>query len=179
MAGKILAIISGILGIVGTFILSWFSMAGQFGSGLGLILNLIDPASPFNMFTNAAGIAASWDPAVPFFAIYIVGGFYIFFLLSWIFQLIGAKSRVMAIIGSLMPIAMAGAIIGGGIQALMGIPEASPPNAIFYVGMFLSDQLGGAIPFDLALGPGPVSIGTYVLLASGLLGLVSGFMKRN
>ena len=179
MAGKGLAIISGVLVLVSTFFLSWFSIAGEFGSGIGLILNLIDTGSPFNMFTNAAGIAASWDPAVPFFAIYIVGGCYIFFLFSGIFQLIGAKSRIMAIIGSLMPLMLSAAIISGGIQTLMGIPEANPPNVIFYVGMFLSDQIGGFIPYNLTLWPGPVSLGAYVMLAGGILGLISGFIRRD
>jgi len=35
----------------------------------------------------------------------------------------------------------------------------------------------GIIPFDLALGP--ASLGLYVLLAGGALGLIAGFMGRD
>jgi len=85
-AGKILSLLAGILTIVATFVLSWVSIPGPvYAYGIGIVKNL--PA----MFTNADALGLLLG--IPGFAIYIIAGILIVFLLSGIFQLIGIKSR--------------------------------------------------------------------------------------
>jgi len=95
-AGKILSLLAGILTIVATFFLSWIPEAltpGYYVYGIGIVNNLP------GMFTNADALGLTLG--IPGFAIYIVAGLLIVFLISGIFQIIGMKSRVLAIIGSI------------------------------------------------------------------------------
>ncbi|MFX0179765.1 MAG: hypothetical protein ACFE78_06215, partial [Candidatus Hodarchaeota archaeon] len=166
---KILCLISGILTLVATYIFAWFvvDIAGTdyYGHGIGVIMSLS------NTFANAVTIAASWE--VPTFAIYIVGGCLIFFLFSGIIILLGLKYRVFSIIGAIMPILIAIAVISG--------PFNAPPNLIDYISLFSSESLGG-FPLNLTIGPSAfgasVSLGNYLLLAGGILGIVSGFLPK-
>ncbi|MFW9947769.1 MAG: hypothetical protein ACFFDX_13175 [Candidatus Odinarchaeota archaeon] len=166
---KILCLISGILTLVATYIFAWFvvDIAGTdyYGHGIGVIMSLP------NTFANAETIATVWG--VPTFAIYIVGGCLIFFLFSGIIILLGLKYRVFSIIGAIMPILIAIAVISG--------PFNAPPNLIDYISLFSSESLGG-FPVNLAIGPSAfgasVSLGNYLLLAGGILGIVSGFLPK-
>ena len=95
------------------------------------------------------------------------------FLLSGIFQLIGIKSRVLAIIGSIFVLLV-------GILVLLGVFDVL--NKIAWVENIFGDPvpiIDGIIPYDLVLGSGPASLGLYVLIAGGALGLVAGFMGRD
>ena len=108
-AGKILSLLAGILTIVATFMLSWVSVSvppTYYAYGIGIVKNL--PA----MFTNADALGVTLG--IPGFAIYIVAGILIVFLLSGIFQLIGIKSRALAIIGSIFVLLI-------GITTLLGV----------------------------------------------------------
>jgi hypothetical protein len=170
--GSTLSLISGIIVLVGTFFLTWFTVVGLGdASGIGLIKNLS------YYFTNAAFVAAGWG--VPTFVIYIVGACYILFLASGVLIIIGVKSRVLAIIGSLMPIAMTMAILFGSLDM--------PADVINYIGVFLDTEgiIPGIIPYTLELGPSgtvsmaTVALGTYVMLVGGILGFISGFLRRD
>jgi len=169
-AGKGLSILAGILIIVATFVLSWFTVAGpEYAYGIGLAKNIM------GMFTDAATLATSWG--VETFVIYIVAVVYILFLVSGILVLIGAKVRALAIIGAIVPILLCYAIIAGALNI--------PPDFYPYISVFLDSEplLTGIIPFDLPLAPAnasaTVSLGTYVLLAGGVLGLIGGIMGRD
>jgi len=167
-AGKALAIISGILVLVATFITSWFTVAGQNAYGIGLLNNIM------GMFTDASTMATAWG--IPAFVPYILGGLFILFLISWLFLLIGAKSRALAIIGSLMPLLLGYAIVAG----YFGIP----PDFMPYVEPFLaSDSLvAGIIPYNLGLMTSngvTLNLGAFLLLGGGFLGLISGIMGRD
>jgi len=169
--GSILSLISGIIVIAATFLLTWFTVGAADASGIGLIKNISD------YFVNAETIAALWG--VPSFVLYIVGGFYILFLASGVLMLIGMKSRVLAIIGSLMPIGMAIAILFGSLDM--------PADIINYVGVFLDVEgiIPGIIPYTLELAPtgavslATVALGTYVLLGGGVLGFISAFLEHD
>jgi len=169
--GSVLSLISGIIVIAATFLLTMFTVAGADASGIGLIKNISD------YFVNAEIIAGLWG--VPSFVIYIVGGVYILFLASGVLILIGVKSRALAIIGSLMPIMMALAILFGSLDM--------PADIINYVGVFLDTEgiIPGIIPYTLEIGPSgvmslaTVALGTYVLLGGGILGFVSAFINRD
>lgn len=165
--GKIFCLISGLITLVATYVFAWFIVGTQVGHGIGVFMSLP------NTFTNAESIAASWGAGVPGFAIYIVGGFLILFLFSGVLLLIGIKSRVVAIIGAIMPIAMALAIISG--------PFSVPPNVIDYISPFSSESFG-IFPFNIIVGPigygASVSLGTYLLLLGGALGITGGILPR-
>ena len=159
-AGKALAVIGGLLVIVATFLLSLFASGGQFASGINLVMNIM------TLFTGAAEIM-DW--------VFVV--IFIIFLLSGIFILIGVKSRALAIIGAIVPLVLSIFIILGPLGILADFYS--------YFDVMLGDQLvAGIIPYDLGLWPsdaalGTVSVGTYILLVGGLLGLISGFMSRD
>ncbi len=169
--GTVLNIISAIIVLAATFLLTWFTVGPAGASGIGLIKNISD------YFVNADTIAALWG--VPSFVLYIVGGVYILFLASGVIMLLGIKSRVAAIIGSLLPIGMAVAILFGSLDM--------PADIINYVGVFLDTEgiIPGIIPYTLELGPSgvvslaTVALGTYVLLVGGALGFVSAFLERD
>lgn len=164
--GKGLAIVSGIVVLLATFLLSWFSVSGQTAHGLGLLNNIGE------MFTNPEAMAIAWG--IPAFVPYILGGFFLFFLVSWLFLLIGAKSRTCAIIGSLMPIFIGWAVIAGYLDI--------PPDFMPYVQPFLGiEMIPGIIPFSLGLmtdGVVTLNIGAFILISGGILGFVSGCMSR-
>jgi len=168
-AGKILSLLAGILTIVATFMLSWVSVAvppTYYAYGIGIVRNL--PA----MFTNANALGVLLG--IPEFAIYIIAGILIVFLLSGIFQIIGIKSRVLAIIGSIFVLLI-------GITTLLGVLNVVV-NIDWVINIFGDSVpiIDGIIPFDLPLGPlVPGSLGLYVLIAGGALGLIAGFMGRD
>jgi hypothetical protein len=167
--GSILSLISGIIVILATFLLTWFTAIGGDASGIGLIKNLSD------YFINADTHAAAWG--VETFVIYIVAACYILFLASGVLLLIGVKSRVVAIIGAIMPIGMAMAILFGSLDM--------PADIITYVGVFLDTEgiIPGIIPYTLELGPSgtaaTVALGTYVMLGGGVIGFISVFFERD
>lgn len=173
--GKLLCLISGIICYVATFLFAWFFVdeGGNqyYGHGLGVLLSMTDT------FTNAEAIALIWG--VPTFVIYIVGGTIIFFIFVWILIILGVKNRVLPIIGGLLTVALAIAIISG--------PLSIPPNILDYVSLF-DTQAWGVFPFNISIGPSGttigggyvvVSLGTYLLLGGGLLGIIGGFLPRD
>jgi hypothetical protein len=174
--GKLLCLIGGIVTLAATFLFAWFFVdeGGNqfFGHGLGVLFSLPET------FGNAEAIALSWGSDVPTFAIYIVGGVLIAFLFSWLLILFGIKNRVVPIIGGLIIVGIAIAMISG--------PFNTPPNILDYVSLF-SSEAWGVFPFNIPIGPtGPtvgglagVSLGTYLLMGGGVLGIIGGFLPRD
>ncbi len=143
--------------------LSWVSVAvppTYYAYGIGIVKNL--PA----MFTNADALGVLLG--IPGFAIYIIAGMLIVFLLSGIFQLIGMKSRVLGLIGSIFVLVISILVFLGIFNIVINIDWITN---IFGDSVPIID---GIIPFDLPLGP--ASLGLYVLIAGGALGLVAGIM---
>ena len=160
-AGKILSLLAGILSIVATYLLSWVSVPGPYYAyGIGVIKNL--PA----MFTDADTLGGILG--VPGFSLYIVAGILIVFLISGIFQLIGMKSRVIGLIGSIFVLLIGILIFLGVFNIVINIDWV---QHIFGDSVPIID---GIIPYDLSLGP--ASLGLYVLIAGGALGLVAGII---
>ena len=165
-AGKILSLLAGIMTIVATFMLSWVSVNVPpiyYAYGIGIVKNL--PA----MFTNADALGVLLG--VPGFVFYILAGILIVFLLSGIFQLIGIKSRTLGLIGSIF-VCLIGILILFGLFNIV-------INIDWVVNIFGDSApiIDGIIPFDLPLGP--ASLGLYVLIAGGVLGVIAGFMGRD
>ncbi len=162
-AGKILSLLAGILTIVATFMLSWVSVAvppTYYAYGIGIVKNL--PA----MFTNADTLGLVLG--VPGFVFYILAGILIVFLLSGIFILIGMKSRVLGLIGSIFVLLIGILVFLGVFNIVINI------DWMVYIFGDSVPIIDGIIPFDLVLGP--ASLGLYVLIAGGALGLVAGIM---
>jgi len=159
--GKILSLLAGIISIVATYLLSWVSVPGPYYAyGIGVIKNL--PA----MFTDADTLGGILG--VPGFSLYIVAGILIVFLISGIFQLIGMKSRVIGLIGSIFVLLIGILIFLGVLNIVINI------DWVQYIFGDSVPIIDGIIPYDLPLGP--ASLGLYVLIAGGALGLVAGII---
>ena len=159
-AGKILIVIGALLTLVSTFFLTFGDtlFPDIYASGLGFVFNTPD------VISDADGFAFLMGEEV--MIVYILTIVYIVFLLSGILQLVGLASRVVAIIGSILPIAM-------GVLILLIYTEIL--DMAQYTILFWREPIvDGILPFDLPLGA--VSLGTYTLLAGGVLGLVGGIL---
>jgi hypothetical protein len=90
--------------------------------------------------------------------------------ISGVFILIGIKSRVSAIIGSIFVLFLAIMLfITPGLYIVL--------SADLTLQSFITDfSLGGIFPFDLPIGLGDLTLGWPLLLAGGVLGLVGGIM---
>ncbi len=156
-AGKILILIGALLTLVSTFFLSFYNAGGgDYGYGMGLILNIGDIMA--NPGTYVSGETMT---------VYIVAIVYIVFLISGVLQLVGLASRVVAIIGSII-------VLAAGIMFLLVLLNVL---SIFdpYLTLFETTAIAeGIFPFDLPLGP--ASLGTYTLLAGGVLGFIGGIL---
>ncbi len=160
-AGKVLILIGALITIASTFFLTFFAIVGDvYAFGLGFTFNIPD------IFQNVDGYA--FFMGTDTMVVYILVIVYIVFLISGVLQLVGLASRVVAIIGSIFPIVTAILII---LIVQFGILD----GMYKYTFLFWNDSIvDGILPFDLALGD--VSLGTYTLLAGGVLGLIGGIM---
>jgi hypothetical protein len=159
-AGKILVLVGALLTLVSTFFLTFGATVfpGAYASGLGFVFNIP------NILTDAASYAALMGEDV--MIVYILTIVYIVFIISGVLQLVGLASRVVAIIGSILPIVV-GVLI---LLIYLGILDMAQYTVLFW----RSQIVDGILPFDLPLGA--VSLGTYTLLAGGVLGLVGGIL---
>lgn len=162
--GKILIIFGGLLTLLGTYVFAIYGVSGAFaGSGIGFIMNLPD------LFGNADAIAllTGWDVIF----IYLFSVLYVVFLASGVLQLLGIKSRALAFIFSLFPL-----VIGSMILLFFYTEVLGPTTAIFTI-FFSGEHYGSIFPFIVSLGD--VALGTYFLVAGGVLGLISVFLPRD
>jgi hypothetical protein len=170
-AGKILAILAGLLTLVGTYVIAIYGFGtGYVGSGIGFLLNLfgIGVASP-GLFEGADAYALVLSLDVMIYWLLVV--LFIIFLISGILQFIGVKSRIVGIIFSLFPLAV------GIMFILIFYTEILGPISGFFALTFIGEQYGGLFPFMVDIG-GSIGLGSFIILAGGALGLVSGFLPR-
>ena len=160
--GKILSLIAGIITLIATFLFSWYAVEDvasvkHYAGGIGIITNL--PA----MFTDAQGLGTILG--IPPFSLYIIAGVFILFLASGGLQILGIKSRIPLIIGTVVSL-----IVG----SLIWLGSTDVINANVWVINILGTEtpLIGIIPVSL-LGINTVDIGTYLLYAGGILGIVA------
>lgn len=152
--GKLLCILSGIIILISTYFLTFGEIIAAYFYGLGLLLNLGDI---FALIVTTEDI--------------IITIVLILFLLSGFIVLFGVKSRLLAIIGSLL------AISGGlfFIMVFLGeLPLEISNYAFYFVKLPLID---GILPFHVGIDF--VGLGTYTLLGGGILGLLGGIMGRS
>ena len=157
-AGKVLILIGALLTLVSTFFLAFYEAAGgDLGSGLGFIYNIAD------IMANPGNYASGQTMTV-----YIVAIVYIVFLISGVLQLLGLASRVFAIIGSAI-------VLFASIMMLLVLLNILPVYAD-YITLFEQPAIvPGILPYNLPIGS-MGSLGTYTLLAGGILGFVGGIL---
>ncbi|MFW9945478.1 MAG: hypothetical protein ACFFDX_01475 [Candidatus Odinarchaeota archaeon] len=162
--GGILALLGGIITLVGTFVLTFYESATYNikGSGIGLLVNIED----------SLAMAASYGWIVYFFEI-------LFLVLIWggVLSIIGAKVRVLAILGGIFAIILAVFLI---MVAFVGY---NLPDDVLTAGFFFSGPLG-AYPLHIAVGDYVVpdltaGLGIYFLLVGGVLAFIGGVMPRD
>jgi hypothetical protein len=162
--GKFLAIIGGLITFAGTWWLSLFAVGTtNFVFAVGGIMRFSDIIA--NAPTNPLGVEA-W-------VIYLILVVYCVYLLSFILQLLGGKSRISAFIGSLLPLAVGVMIM---IYSLSG--------QLVIVKDVISTFAGGALidkwfPFHYVIGTQFEAIGTYAITFGSLLALISSFIPRH
>lgn len=158
-AGKILCILGGILALVATLFLSFYSFeiipgVTWTGYGIGLFMNFVD------LFETGDILY------IVFSILYAIG------VVSGIFILIGAKSRALAIIGAIFAL-----FLGILLFLIVGLEISISNDINGSMLFFIADPLvEGIIPFDLNLGLGSMSLGTVLLIGGGVLGLIGGIM---
>jgi len=162
-AGKVFAFLGGILTLVGTFVFAVFGTTGVIGSGLGFAMNIPD------LFENADAWALLIDIPVVLYYVYIV--LFIIFLASGVLQMLSIQSRAVGFIFSLFPLAVSVMILLLVYTDILGITSA------FFTLFFFGEQYGDFYPILVNLGD--VALGTYLLLAGGVLGVLSVFMERD
>jgi hypothetical protein len=161
--GKILSMVAGIITLLATFLFSWYAVDNGGGTiyyagGLGIIKNL--PA----MFTDAQGLGTTLG--IPPFALYIIAGIFILFLVSGILQILGIKSRIPLIIGTVVVL---------GVGSLIWLGSADVINRVDWIVNILGTEtplIEGIIPMNL-LGTDIIDLGTYLLYVGGILGIVA------
>lgn len=164
--GKLLAVLGGIITFAGTWWLSLFISPIIVGApvySIGGIMN-------FNWLVGNGGAYLGVDNWV----VYLILVVYSIYLLSFIPQLLGGKSRISAFIGSLLPLAV-GVIIM--IFSLTGGSTLAP--VVNAISLFAGDPiLVGWFPFHYAIGVQFEALGTYAIIFGSLLALISSFIRR-
>ena len=162
--GKLLAIIGGIITFAGTWWLSLFAVSTtEFVFAVGGIMRFSDVVA--NAATNPLGVEA-W-------VIYLILVVYCIFLLSFILQLLGGKSRISAFIGSLLPLAVGVFIMIYSLSSQLGIVYDVMST---FAGASLIDNW---FPFHYVIGTQVEAIGTYAITFGSFLALISSFIPRH
>lgn len=161
-SGRALALLSGIITIIGTYVLAVSSSITGVSSGIGFITNLTA------LFADPAGLAASIG--VEIWVYFILVALFIIFLAAGVLQIIGMANRAISFIFSLFPLAIGLMFFFLTYTDFLGIKSA------FFQTYFEAAPIGGIFPFYVPLGD--LGLGTYVLIAGGVLGIISVFLER-
>jgi len=153
-AGKILMIVGGLITIVATYFLTFYSLGfGIYGWGVGAWLFVDD-------------VFLSGDIVLIIIEIVII-----LFLIAGLLQFIGAKSRVVGFIGSLLAL--------GGFVYFLLIEFSLISSTAIYALLFAGEAIvDGIFPFHLQAGSF-VGLGTYVLIGGAVLGIIGTFAGRD
>ncbi len=144
-------ILGGLITIAATYVLAFYAFPPDYGWGIAAWL-MVGPAFGTGDIT-----------------VIIIEVVIILFLLAGLFQFIGAKSRVIGLIGSLLALA--------GFVYFMLIEFSLISSTAIYALLFVGDALG-PLPFHIAVGSF-ASLGSYVLAGGAVLGLIGTFAGRD
>jgi hypothetical protein len=161
--GKFLVTLGGIITLLGTYVFAIYGGAAVRGSGIGLILNIPD------LFINAETHAPSILTPVALYYIYTI--IFIIFLASGVLQILGRRSRLVSFIFSLFPLGVGLMFVFIAYTDVLGI------RTQFFAIYFAGEALGNFYPFLIEMGY--IDLGAYLLIAGGVLGVISVFSKRD
>ena len=154
-AGKIFCILGGIITLLATFLFSLASF--EIFPGVFVYLYFI------GFLQNLGAIFSSGE-----MIIIIVAIVFLVCMISGFLILGGVKSRAIAIIGSMLAILL-------GAFLVLAFYNILPPDIAIYILLLFNDALvPGIIPLDIPLGV--ASLGTFLFLGGGILGLIGGIM---
>ena len=166
--GKIFCFFGGILTLVSTLFLAfgYVPLTDFAFFGLGFIMNLD------NIFEDTFSYAILFGGNN--IVVYILVIVLFVFLISGFIQLAGIKHRAAAILGSILPIFISLVFISDFYDMLFPEPITN------LVSFFWTESIvEGVLPMHIiagSLGTMEVSLGTYILLGGGVLGLIGGII---
>jgi hypothetical protein len=159
-AKQIFSLLSGIVTLVATFFLTLFKF--ELAENTYYVSGILGIERILHIFLE------------PISMIYImVAIFIIIFLSSGVLQIIGVKKRTLTIIGSILPLFF-GVII---ILDSFNILNKSFIGILYILGG-TEPIIPDILPFDFVIFERTESIGTYILILGGMIGLISGLLKR-
>jgi hypothetical protein len=165
--GKILMVCGGILTLISTYVLAWYAISinyfTYYTNGIGGIKNFL------NLFLHGESYASTLG--VPLWIVYISSVLIVFTLISGVLQLLALKKRIWGIVGSIVPILI-------GIMIILGF--SLYPEWITYFQLFgdRNPLISEGFPLNLAIPGRPESLGTYLLLAGGILGVIGFYYLK-
>jgi len=165
--GKSLIFTGGIVTLIGTFLFTWYEFSYitvQYANGIGGIQNFMDLLIPSNFYVQRLELDR-W-------VIQVIAILMLFFLISGILQLIGKKKRLVGLVGTIMPLLMGIGLVLGGSVSLLGF-------ILRYLEIYGTSEylIEGIIPFHLVI-IGRAAIGSFIVLAGGILGLIGVIMSK-
>ena len=164
--GKKLIFIGGILTLIGTYLFIWFEFSYitvQYASGIGGINNFMDLLLNNKFYRVKYGL--------PGWVIQIIAILMLIFLISGILQLIGKKNRKIGIVGTILPLLMGLMLVLGGMISLLAF-------FLRYLQIYgTTESLIEGIPIHIVI-YGRASIGSFLVLAGGILGLIGFFISK-
>jgi len=169
--GKLLSILGGLLTTIAIYLLTLFAVLPNYSYAIGGFI-------AFNsVIVNSAIYAGMLG--VDVWVIYLILGGYVIFTTTGFMQLGGARSRISAFIGSIIPLALGVLLI---LYSFLGLLPVVPGALNMFLGASLwTHSMTTYIPFHYFLGGIylELGLGTWIMVGGSLLTFVSVFIKRD
>ena len=168
--GKLLAIIGAVLSFFGIL---FFTLLD--GGGLLFIYGIQGFINIPEIF-GTVGDFIALGLGVDKWVIIVIEIIIILYLISWLFQFLGAKFRIFSLLGSILPL-FVGIIV---FLVALGVTADFFVNILLFLIVTLAGAplVDGVIPLDIALGTSGLTVGSILVLLGALISFVSVFMKR-
>jgi hypothetical protein len=163
--GNVLSIVAGIITLVTTYLFSWYittwNGATVYAYGVAAWQNVLQMLSNPSGFGSSRGMQA-W-------IVIILAIVLIIFLISGVIQMAGLNSSSAAIVGSILPILV-------GLMFFLYSVNVITDDWQNLVSIFWSSEeiIADIFPLTLKFAGYPATVGTYLLLIGGFLGLIGG-----
>jgi hypothetical protein len=163
--GNVLSIVAGIITLVTTYLFSWYITSSNgstvYAYGVAAWQNVLQ------MFSNPSGFGSS--RGMQTWIVIILAIVLIIFLLSGLIQMAGLNSSAAAIVGSILPILV-------GLMFFLYSVNVITDDWQNLISIFWSSEeiIAGIFPLTLQFAGYPATVGTYLLMIGGFLGLIGG-----
>ena len=165
--GKILMVCGGILTLIATYVFAWYAITinylKYYNNGIGGIKNFT------KLFLHGESYVTTLG--VPLWIVYISSVLVVFTLISGVLQLLALKKRSLGLVGSIVPIFI-------GIMIILGF--SLYPEWITYFQLFgdRNPLISEGFPLNLPMPYRSESLGTYLLLAGGIIGVFGYYFLK-